>query len=629
MDRMVRKWIGCGLAIFLCWIYVWSPARTAAETASDSFRLAASRTAPAVGETFSVTVEGRNLTDMYGNEVTIAYDAAKLDFVSASHHFQSGANTDIGYSIPAMAKDGAVVLAHTLIGQMPAITGDKTLYTLTFQAKRKGNTAIALSGVRLVGSGSDAVYPAVLEADAALALTVRDASEPTPTATPTSTPSPTPTGSPSSDSGGDSGSNPPPAPTAGTSAAPTPSVPAPSAKPTPKPGGKTSPDPVTVKLEGTADASGKLLLRVGEQAWQEAVAKAKAASADIRLEAASAGGAKEVAVQLPAALLQAAGESGGCSILVDAGMAVVTLPRALLQEHAGLSTGGYVELSVALADPALLDPEARQRLDGHPAYAFSLQANGKKITQFGVHSVKVAVPYTLRPGEDPERIVVWYLGGDGALEVVKNGKYDPASGRVTFKPKHFSLYAVVSAKPAFGDLNVIPWAAGSIEGLAARQMVQGKADGRFDPGGKVTRAEFIQMLMNGLEWTDERAVSTFRDAEPGKWYAQAVATAQQLGIVDGTGEGVFGADKNITRQDIAVMLYRTAQRAGLVGSAPSSQAAPFADQGQIKPYAQEAVAALKAAGMVNGLADGSFAPEAAATRAEAAVMVYRLYSTLE
>jgi len=186
-----------------------------------------------------------------------------------------------------------------------------------------------------------------------------------------------------------------------------------------------------------------------------------------------------------------------------------------------------------------------------------------------------------------------------------------------------------SDKPAdevvhFSDLESVPWAKEAIEALAAKGVVSGPGDGTFRPGNNVTRAEFIKMLMMAFDLVDKNAVSTFSDVKTGMWYYEAIATAEKLGIVKGKGDGSFGVNEQITRQDMAVMAYRVALILEM-NLGTGSGGAQFADKSDISSYALEAVAAMQEKGIINGIGDNRFAPKNNATRAEAAVIIYRLY----
>ena len=104
--------------------------------------------------------------------------------------------------------------------------------------------------------------------------------------------------------------------------------------------------------------------------------------------------------------------------------------------------------------------------------------------------------------------------------------------------------------------------------------------------------------------------------------------ASQHSIVSGVSKNKFGSGALITRQDMSVILYRVA-KAKEINIKEVNEAVEFADNSQIAEYAKEAVSALQTGGIVSGMSDGSFAPGNSATRAQAAVMIYKLLTVGE
>ncbi|MNP46728.1 Endo-1,4-beta-xylanase A precursor [compost metagenome] len=145
------------------------------------------------------------------------------------------------------------------------------------------------------------------------------------------------------------------------------------------------------------------------------------------------------------------------------------------------------------------------------------------------------------------------------------------------------------------------------------------------PAGEVTRAEFVQMLVQVFGLEDTTAKADFRDVEAGAWYYPAIASARKLGLVEGREDGSFGVNARINREDMAVLAYRASKLLGMTAPDTRGSSAAFADQSQISDYVAEAIAALRKAGVMDGLSGGYFEPKSSSTRAQAAVLLYRLY----
>ena len=178
-------------------------------------------------------------------------------------------------------------------------------------------------------------------------------------------------------------------------------------------------------------------------------------------------------------------------------------------------------------------------------------------------------------------------------------------------------------KPRFTDLGSVPWARESIEKLAELGAIAGVDGERFDPDGTVTRGQFIKMLIGALGLTAKDTGCVFTDVNENDWYYDAVSAAGELGIVDGYEDGTFGADREITRQEMAVMAYRATMAAGIALNKLQGEVS-WSDGSEIAGYALEAVSVMQQAGIINGFPGDVFNPGMNATRAQAAVMICRL-----
>ena len=171
----------------------------------------------------------------------------------------------------------------------------------------------------------------------------------------------------------------------------------------------------------------------------------------------------------------------------------------------------------------------------------------------------------------------------------------------------------------FNDLDEVPWAKDAILVLHARGIIDGYGGGMFAPQKSITREEFVKLVVAAYYKDAASEPLTFADVPEDAWYYESVAVAFGKGIIGGIDETAFGTGLNITRQDMAVILYRIAQESITVKNEDDK----FDDDGMIADYARTAVYALRDAGVINGVTDTEFAPQKDATRAETAVMLYR------
>ena len=175
----------------------------------------------------------------------------------------------------------------------------------------------------------------------------------------------------------------------------------------------------------------------------------------------------------------------------------------------------------------------------------------------------------------------------------------------------------------FDDLGDVEWAQTAINTLAARKIVSGVGDNKFDPNAALTRAAYAQMLVNAIGHSQDSADVEFDDVPTDAWFYHNVAVAAQLGIVSGYGDGNFGPYDLITREQMALMTLKAAEVMGV--SLVGADAGTFTDDADIADWSRDAVYTLSNAGIINGMGDGTFAPKANATRAQAAVIIYNTF----
>lgn len=177
----------------------------------------------------------------------------------------------------------------------------------------------------------------------------------------------------------------------------------------------------------------------------------------------------------------------------------------------------------------------------------------------------------------------------------------------------------------FDDLDGYSWAEEAIISLYKRGVLNGVGDNNFAPGDRLTREQFIAMLVRCAGGKAELTGGSdikFSDVEEGSWYEPYVYAGIRCGIAEGMGDGIFGIGEYITRQDMAVMMSRFLK---FMGSPELSynQGTDFTDTGDISDYAKISVGRMYNSGLILGDGSGRFRPLDNAGRAEAAVMIYR------
>lgn len=203
-------------------------------------------------------------------------------------------------------------------------------------------------------------------------------------------------------------------------------------------------------------------------------------------------------------------------------------------------------------------------------------------------------------------------GGSGG----GGGGSSAGSGSIVIKPSDTGAAGL--SVPSFYDLEDNHWAADAIKALAAKGIISGRPDGGFAPSDSILREEFAAMIFKASGQEQTGSASVFYDVDDNAWYCGYVMTLYDKGIIRGNTDGSLGAGRNITRQDMAVILARA------FDDGNEYPPAEFSDSGDIAGYAADSVNAMAGRGSMSGYPDGSFAPQKDVSRAEAAVVIYKL-----
>lgn len=172
------------------------------------------------------------------------------------------------------------------------------------------------------------------------------------------------------------------------------------------------------------------------------------------------------------------------------------------------------------------------------------------------------------------------------------------------------------------------WYYTPVYAATAAGLMNGVGDDLFAPGGSLTRGAMATLLYRMSGEPKVTGKVPFTDVAEGRYYTNAILWAAQNKLVNGYGNGLFGPEHHVTREQTATMLVRYAQFRGV--ELPKIQKAQqFTDQANISNFAKEAVTLCSEAGLIHGYPDGTFLPKNAVTRAEAAKMIVGFYSVIE
>lgn len=240
------------------------------------------------------------------------------------------------------------------------------------------------------------------------------------------------------------------------------------------------------------------------------------------------------------------------------------------------------------------------------------------------------VTITPKPDEGYTVDKVTVTDADGKpVEVSPNGDgtycFTQPSGAVTITVT-FKVLTDVSECPrdascpmsGYTDLNMGEWYHDGIHYCLDEGLMDGVDAGMFAPNATTSRAMIVTILWRLQASPEVEATETFTDVSPDAWYAKAIAWAVAEGVADGYGEGLFGPNDAITREQLAAMLWRYAGSPEAGGDLSA-----FADGDDTSDWAQQAMSWAVAQGLITGVDSDRLDPKGQATRAQTATILMR------
>ena len=169
------------------------------------------------------------------------------------------------------------------------------------------------------------------------------------------------------------------------------------------------------------------------------------------------------------------------------------------------------------------------------------------------------------------------------------------------------------------DVNDGDWFKIFVDYVSNRGIMTGVTDTTFEPYSNLTRAQ-VATIIYALEGKPANSNNTFSDVAPNAWYYDAVNWCASQGIVAGVGNGNFDPNRNVTREELATMLRSYAAYFGGDTSA-SADLSGYNDAASVSAWATESVSWAVAKGLMSGRPGNLLAPQGTASRAEMAVMM--------
>lgn len=245
--------------------------------------------------------------------------------------------------------------------------------------------------------------------------------------------------------------------------------------------------------------------------------------------------------------------------------------------------------------------------------------DGKDVTDM-MYENNIYVDYDFETGK-------WYLiqfdDEDNYEPYAFDGKIEATS--MEFNPEWYPVTVTVTGeapKPAFPDVKSSDWFAPAVAFANSNGYMNGNADGTFAPNGLVQGSQLAQILYNKEGKPAAADGAAFQGVDK-QWYAPAVLWAAGKGIVTDTGDTAVAPEKELTREQIALMLYNYMGKPAAAGDLSK-----FADADKVSAWALDAVKWAVGEGILNGSSDKgalNLLPTGTATRAQTAQILMNFF----
>lgn len=341
--------------------------------------------------------------------------------------------------------------------------------------------------------------------------------------------------------------------------------------------------------QATADISSAIADEIVRQAMENG-------SHEVVIAPVISGGVTKTEVSIPASAVGEIGSKTDAVLTVSTPVAAVTIPNGGLS---GLATEGGAITVTAEKQGNTVD--------------LSVTAGSKAIDRIP-GGITLTVPHNdCRPGT-----VAVLVNASGATEVVRKSLANDGALTVTIPLDGSAKLEIVDNSKAFLDVPFHNWAADAVAFVSAHELFNGTSETTFSPEASMTRSMLAVVLHNLENNPSQRITNSFSDVSS-TWYTEAVCWAVDRGIVTGYPDGTFGPEAPITREQLAVMLWRYAGSPISTGSFSS-----FTDADEISDYAVTAMRWAVENGVMNGKGGGILDPKGTATRAEVAQMLQNM-----
>lgn len=345
----------------------------------------------------------------------------------------------------------------------------------------------------------------------------------------------------------------------------------------------------------------------------------------------------EVVEQIADAVLDPHNDANSFEVILSDGTSIEFDAEAL-EEKVKQADGLDITISIEHHEDVKVTDKQKEVVGDRPAFDINVTSGGEHISDMG-GKITVHAPYELKKGEKAEGIVVYYVDDHGNKERCETS-YNVRKKLVNWKTDHLSLYMIAYEEPVtpeqpvapaenpFKDVSETDWFYKAVMYVSENGLMSGVDADNFGPSWNTTRGMITTILWR-MEGKPAASTVPFADVDADMYYADAIAWAAEKGIVSGYGD-TFGPEDNITREQLASILWRYAKYKGYdVSVGEDTNILSYGDAFSISEYAIPAMQWACGEGIISGNDDGTLNPGGYAQRAHAAQMLMKFLENVK
>lgn len=250
-----------------------------------------------------------------------------------------------------------------------------------------------------------------------------------------------------------------------------------------------------------------------------------------------------------------------------------------------------------------ISPVSVKESSSAPRITITVPAGEKARVEIPVENMNAGTVLVMLLPDGTEKVLPKAALGEDGISFT-------AEGDMTFK--------IVDKTLTFGDVKQGDWFADAATFASAHELFKGINKSEFAPNAPMSRG-MLAVVLYALEGKPEGSVPADFNDVGDSWYTEAIGWAAEKGYISGNGDGTFGANENITREQMATILHNYMGKPEATGFIKG-----FTDSENTSGYAKDAMNWVTEKGIINGMGDGTLRPKGEVTRAQAATVMMNL-----